>query len=95
MWYPHQPVTCHFRNDAGGRNRKADTVTVDNSGLRQRKRRDRQTVDENVFGRGPEKRIERQPHRFVCCAQNVDGIDLDGINDATAGKVSPRATSSS
>ena len=49
--FPHQPVARHLRDHARGRDAQAEAVAIDNRGLRERKRKDRQTIDQHVLGR--------------------------------------------
>ncbi len=76
----HQPVACDLGDDAGGSDAQADTITVDDSRLRKGKRDDGQPVDQSVIRRF-DQGFDRQTHGAVAGAQNVDPIDLDGINN--------------
>src|SRR6266705_4842778 len=76
----HQPVARDLGDDAGGSDAQADAITVDDSRLRKWKRYHRQTVDQRVIGRF-DQGFDRQAHGAVARAQNVDPIDLDGINN--------------
>ena len=76
----HHHVARHFCDHAGGGDRQAVTIAVDDRGLREWKGKNRQSVDENVIGRRKE-RGDGDAHRLVGRAQNVDRVDLDGIND--------------
>ncbi len=75
----HHRVPRDFRDYAGCGDRKAETITVDNCGLRKWKGDDGQAIDQNVVGRCAQ-RGERGPHRLVRGAQNIDLIDFDRIN---------------
>ncbi len=77
----HHLVARHFRNHTGGGDRQAVTIAVDDRGLREWKRKDGQSVDEDMIGPGKE-RGDRSAHCFVGRAQNVDSIDLDVIDHA-------------
>jgi hypothetical protein len=79
----HQPVARDLGDDAGGSDAQADAIAVDDGRLRKWKRYHRQTVDQDVVGRF-DQRFDRQAHRAVACAQNVDPIDLDGINNTNS-----------
>jgi hypothetical protein len=79
----HQPVARDLGDDTGGSDAQADAITLDDSRLRKWKRYHRQTVDQDVVGRF-DQRFDRQAHRAVACAQNVDPIDLDGINNTNS-----------
>ena len=85
LWKPrakvtHHPVACDLGDYAGGSDAQADAITVDDCGLRKRKRDYRQPVDQDVVGRF-DQGFDRQAHGAVARAQNVDPIDLDGINN--------------
>ena len=77
----HNRIAGHFRDHTRGRDRKAVTIAVDDRRLRQREREYRKAVDEDVFWLGGES-SDCDPHRLVARAQNVDRVDLDGINHA-------------
>jgi hypothetical protein len=71
----HHRVARHFRDHAGGGDRQAVTISVNDRCLREWKRKDGQSVDEHVIGRRKE-RGDGGAHRFVGRAQNVDSIYL-------------------
>jgi hypothetical protein len=74
----HDFIARHFCDHARGSDAETDAVPVDDCRLRKWKWKNRQPVDENVIRRRGERR-NCSAHRFMCGAQNVDGIDLDGI----------------
>jgi hypothetical protein len=76
----HHPVARDLGDDAGGSDAQADAITVDDGRLRKRKRDHRQPVDQDVVGRF-DQGFDRQAHRAVARAQDIDPIDLDGINN--------------
>jgi hypothetical protein len=76
----HHSVACYLGNHAGGSDAQADAITVYDGRLRKWKRDYRQSVDQHVLW-GFDQGFGRQAHRAVACAQNVDPIDLDGINN--------------
>jgi hypothetical protein len=76
----HDPVARDLGDDAGGSDAQADAITVDYGGLRKWKRNDGQPVDQDVVGR-LDQGFDCQAHGAVARAQNVDSIDLDGINN--------------
>jgi len=78
---PHNRIARDLRDDAGRGNGEAVTVAVDDRGLRQWKWKYRQAVDENVL-RLKSETGQREMHRLVGGAQDVDRVDLDGINNA-------------
>jgi len=47
--FPHQGIARHFRDHACCRDAQAQAVAIDDRRLRQRKRENRQTVDEDVL----------------------------------------------
>ncbi len=76
----HHHVTRDFRNHARSGDRQAETITVDDCRLGKWKRNNRQTIDQNVIGRDGE-RGNGGAHCFVGGAQNIDSVDLDGIDN--------------
>src|SRR5215469_16351286 len=77
----HDPVSRDLRDYACGGNAQADAIAVDNCCLRKRKRNDWQTINQNVI-RWFEQRFDRETHRTVARAQDVDPVDLNGIDNA-------------
>jgi len=77
----HNRIASDLRDHTRGGDGQAVAVAVDDRRLRQRKRKDGEAVDENVF-RLPGESCDCGAHRFVGRAQNVDRIDLDGIDRA-------------
>ncbi len=76
----HDPVARDLGDHAGGSDAQADAITIDDCGLRKWKRNYRQSVDQSVLGRFHQG-FDRQAHGAVARAQNIDPIDLDGINN--------------
>jgi hypothetical protein len=76
----HHPVARHLGDDAGGSDAQADAITVDDGRLRKWKRDDGQPIDQSVIWRF-DQGFDRQTHGAVARAQDVDPIDLDGINN--------------
>ena len=76
----HDAVARDLGDDAGGSDAKTDAITIDNRRLRKWKMDYRQPVDQDVLGR-LNQGFDRQAHGAVTRAQNVDPIDLDGINN--------------
>jgi hypothetical protein len=77
----HNRIASDFRDHGRRRNAEAVAIAIDDRRLRQRKGKDRQAVDENVLrlkGEGGDGRA----HRLVGRAQDIDRVDLDGIDDA-------------
>src|SRR5437870_12256676 len=76
----HHSVARDLGDYAGGSDAHADAITIDDRRLRKWKRDHRQPVDQYVVGRF-DQGFDRQAHGAVARAQNVDPIDLDGINN--------------
>ncbi len=77
----HDSVACDFCDYTGGGDGKAEAIAIDNGGLRKRKGNYRQAVDQHVVGHAGE-RGDGDAHRFVRGAQNIDAVDLNGIDNA-------------
>jgi len=77
----HNRIARHLGDHARGRDAQAVAIAVDDRRLRKREGEYRQAVDESVF-RLQGEAGDRNSHRLVRRAQNVDRVDLDGINDA-------------
>jgi hypothetical protein len=76
----HHAIPRYLGDHAGGSDAQADAITIDDCGLRKWKRNYGQSVDQNVLGRF-DQGFDRQTHGAVARAQNIDPIDLDGINN--------------
>jgi hypothetical protein len=76
----HHPVARHLGDDAGGSDAQADAIAVDDGRLRKWKRDDGQPIDQSVIWRF-DQGFDRQTHGAMARAQDVDPIDLDGINN--------------
>jgi hypothetical protein len=76
----HHHVPRHFRDHAGGGDRQAEAIAVNNGGLWKWKGNDGQAIDQNVVGRNG-KRGKGRTHRFVRRAQDIDPVNLDGIDN--------------
>ena len=77
----HHPVACYLGNHAGGSDAQTNTVAIDDGSLREGKGNDREPIDQDVMRRIGQGR-DRQAHRLMACAQDVDAIDLDRIDNA-------------
>jgi hypothetical protein len=77
----HHPVARHLGDHAGGGDAQTDAIAIDNRSLPKRKRNDRQPIDQDVI-RWIHQGRDRQAHRSMARAQNVDAINLDGIDHA-------------
>jgi hypothetical protein len=77
----HDPVPGYLGDHAGGSDAQANAITIDNCGLREWEGNYRQTINQNVVRRF-EQRFNREAHRTVAGAQDVDPIDFDGINNS-------------
>jgi hypothetical protein len=76
----HDPVAGDLRDNACGGDAQADAVAIDNCRLRKWKRDHRQPIDQSVIWRF-DQGFDRQTHGAMARAQDVDPIDLDGINN--------------
>jgi hypothetical protein len=79
----HHAIPRYLGDHAGGSDAQADAVTIDDRRLRTRKRDHGQSVNQNMVGR-IDQRFDCQTHGAVARAQNVDPIDLDGINNSNS-----------
>jgi hypothetical protein len=77
----HHPVARDLGDDAGGSDAQADAIAVDDGRLRKWKRDDRQPIDQDMVWRFNQG-FDGQAHGTLARAQNIDPIDLDGINNA-------------
>ena len=77
----HDPVASDLRDHACRGDAQADAVAIDNCRLRKWKRNNRQTVNQNVVRRF-EQRFNRETHRMVARAEDVNPVDLDRIDNA-------------
>ena len=77
----HDPVARDLRDHARRGDAQADAITIDNRRLRKWKRNYRQTINQNVIRRF-EQRLDREAHRAVARAQDVNPVDLNGIDNA-------------
>jgi hypothetical protein len=77
----HDPVARYLGDHASGSDAQADAITVNDCRLRQRKRDHGQPIDQDMVGRF-QQAFDRHAHCAMARAQNVDPIDLDGINNA-------------
>ena len=76
----HDSVACDFCDYTGGGDGKAEAIAIDNSGLGNWKRNDGQPINQHVVRRAGE-RGNGLAHRLVRCAQNIDAVDLDAIDN--------------
>jgi hypothetical protein len=77
----HDSVARHLCDHARGRDRLANAIAIDDRSLGQGKRKYRQPVDERMMRRGQE-RGDRDFHRFVRRAQNINPVDFGMINNS-------------
>jgi hypothetical protein len=75
----HHPVARYLGDYAGGGDAQTHAIAVDDGSLRKWKRNDGQSIDQNVIGWVDQFR-DGQAHRSMARAQNVDAIDLGGID---------------
>jgi hypothetical protein len=76
----HDLVARHLGDHAGGGDAQADAITIDDRRLRQRKRNHRQAIDQDMVGR-LDQGFDGHAHGTMARAQDVNPIDLDGINN--------------
>src|SRR5215203_1112035 len=76
----HDPVAGDLRDHACRGDAQADAIAIDNCRLRKWKRNHRKTVDQNVVRRF-EQRFNREAHRTVARAKDVNSIDLNRIDN--------------
>ena len=77
----HHSVARDLGDDACGSDAQANAIAIDDGCLRQWKRNNRQAVDQNVI-RLIDQCFGCKAHGFMARTQNVDSINLYGINDA-------------
>jgi hypothetical protein len=77
----HDPIARDFRDHACCSDAQADAIAIDNCRLRKWKRNHWQTINQNVVRR-LQQRFNRETHGTVACAQNVNPVDLDRIDNA-------------
>src|SRR5262249_10662825 len=73
--FTHQSVARHFRDHARRRDAQTDAIAIDDSGLRIRKWKDRQAINQNVV-RQNSKTGNSDSHRFMGCSKNIDPVDF-------------------
>jgi hypothetical protein len=77
----HHSIARNFGDDAGGSDAQADAIAVDDGCLRKRKWNHGQTIDQHMIGL-VDQRFDRKAHGFMTRTENVDSIDLYGIDNA-------------
>jgi len=77
----HDPVSRDLRDDARRGDAQTDAIAIDDCRLRKWKGNYRQTINQNVVGRF-EQCFNREAHRTVARAQNVNPIDLNRIDNS-------------
>jgi hypothetical protein len=77
----HHPVAGNLRDHACRGDAQTDAIAIDNCRLRKWKRNYWQTINQNVVWRF-EQRFDREAHRTVARAQNVNPVDLNRIDNA-------------
>ena len=76
----HHSVTGNFRDHTGSGDGKAEAIAIDNGGLGNWKGNNWQAINQHVLRRAGE-RCNRLAHRSVGRAQNIDSVDLHGIDN--------------
>lgn len=77
---PHNRVARDLRDHARGRDGETVAIAVDDRCLGQGEGENRQPIDQDML-RLKGEAGQRQVHRLVGRAQDVDRVDLDGIDD--------------
>ena len=77
----HHSVACDLGDHASGSDAQANAITINDGRLRKWKWDHRQTIDQNMIGL-VHQRFDGKAHGFMARTQNVDPIDLDGIDNA-------------
>jgi hypothetical protein len=75
----HHSVPRNFRDHTGSGDGKAEAIAIDNGGLGNWKGNNGQAINQYMVGRAGE-RCNGLAHRSVRRAQNIDAVDLDGID---------------
>jgi hypothetical protein len=76
----HHSVTRNFRDHTGSGDGKAEAIAIDNSSLGNWKGNNGQAINQHVVGRAGE-RCNGLAHRSVGRTQNIDAVDLHGIDN--------------
>ena len=77
----HHSIAGDFGDYAGGSDAQANAITIDDGRLWKWKWNHRQAVDQDMVGL-VDQRFDCKAHGFMARAQNVDPVDLDGIDNA-------------
>jgi hypothetical protein len=77
----HHSVARYLGDHARCSDAQTDAIAVNNRGLRKRKWNDWQSIDQNMIGR-VDQSCDCEAHRSMARAQNVDAINLKGIDNA-------------
>jgi hypothetical protein len=77
----HHLVACYLGDYAGSSDAQTNAVAVDDGCLRNRERNNGQSIDQDVL-RWIDQSTDREAHRSMAGTQNVDAIDLCGIDNA-------------
>ena len=77
----HYSIARDFGDYAGCSDTQTNAITIDDSRLWKWKGNHRQAIDQNMIGL-VDKRFDCKAHGFMARTQNVDSIDLNGIDDA-------------
>jgi len=77
----HHSIACDLGDHAGGSDAQADAIPVNDCTLRKWKRNNGQAVDQNMMGLF-NQRSDCEAHGPMACAQNIDPVNLDRIDDA-------------
>ena len=78
--FPHQCVAGHLCDHARRRNAQAQAIAIDDRCLWEWERDNRQAIDQRMLGQN-RKAGDRDPHRLMRGAQDIDSIDLERIDN--------------
>jgi hypothetical protein len=79
----HHSIAANFGDHACGGDTQTNAIAIDYRRLRKWKWDHRQTVDQNMIGL-VDQRFDCEAHGFMARTQNVDSIDLYGIDNANS-----------
>jgi len=77
----HHSIAGDLGDHTGGSDAQADAIPVNDCSLRKWKRNNGQAVDQNMMGLF-KQRSNCEAHGPMACAQNIDPVNLDRIDDA-------------
>ena len=78
--FPHQRVARHLRDHTRRRDAQTEAIAINDRCLRKGKWKNWQPIDQDVLRRNRQA-DDRDSHRLVGGAQDIDTVNLDGIDD--------------